>query len=70
MNGPIRITPLARRPIVVQMLAQNVQPVQLLSGWRGPKGDQGDRGLKGDNGAALDGYDPGDFTLIFDNQLV
>lgn len=69
---PIRITVPAKRGIVVERVNPN-QPapaIRLLTGRVGDAGPAGQAGAAGNSGADLNGYDPGDINLIFENNLI
>ncbi len=62
---------LIEAPAVIEVLAD--APVELVEVNLGVKGDiglKGDKGDKGDPGPIADLPDPGDLTLIFENQLI
>lgn len=58
----------------MDMATSSPLTMDLVNG--GIVGDPGPRGLKGDKGDTVvltpdvDAFDPGDFTLIFDNKLI
>jgi hypothetical protein len=69
---PIRITVPAKRGIVVEKVNANLPApaIRLLAGPVGGAGPIGPTGPAGNNGADLNGYDPGDINLIFENNLI